>query len=489
MFALYRHFGLQSNIIVAASYSNEDASVQLSQPQVYEALKHVVREYPQLGMIHFDQLSEEKKHRRVSAYRSVIDLDEHVDFVCAAIEDEDARGLGSVMERYRGMWFEEASTESKPPWKLIVINARHALFVFDHYITDGRGAVAFHESFLDALNSTNDQPDNLSSIAPVSIEQPLEGDPTERCTTRFSLLWTIYNALRFHILRFIYSGTDLFFHDATYPERDFVYSRPSRKSCAPATKLESFRLDATTMHKCLQACRKNNTTFTSLLHTLTKVGLSAEIYPNAKFSWSQTAIDMRRELQSCRSSLEQSRSMTNASSALWSFHRLGPFRAAGGDSRSSLTISHHPLNADLVWQLAARHKADVAYDLASGKTCAQGFQALRLMGEHQENVASKLIPGLSLVSRNAFSVSNIGSFRPRPEGPSASPDARWNVSGMEFSGGAILGGVGPELVINAAGVLNGPCVIHAAYQQGVLKEDTVRALMLGIEARMKALIE
>ncbi|PLB49875.1 hypothetical protein P170DRAFT_454599 [Aspergillus steynii IBT 23096] len=467
MFALYRHFGLQSNIIVAASYSHRDLSIG-----------HVVRQYPQLGMIHFDRLSEEKKHQN-----------EHLEFVDLSIEDEEARGLGSVIERYRGMWFEEASTDSKPPWKLIVINARHVLFVFDHYITDGRGAVAFHESLLDALNSIDEQPDSISSIVPVSIDQPLEDDPTERCTTRFSLLWTIYNAVRFHVLRFLYGGADLFFHDATYPKREFVYSKPSRDLHSPVTRLESLRLDATTMQKCLQACRKNNTSFTSLLHTLTKVGLAVDIYPNARFSWSQTAIDMRRELQTCRSSLEQSRAMTNASSAMWSFDRLGPFRQAGTVSELAAKGSDYPVDAGLVWTLAARHKADLAYDLSSGKTSAQGFQALKLIGEHQEDFASKLLPGLSLVSRNAFSVSNLGVFCPRPEGPSASPDARWKVCGMEFSGGAILGGVGPELVINAAGVLDGACVIHAAYQQGVLREDVVKTLMVGIEGRLKAMIE
>lgn len=77
-----------------------------------------------------------------------MNLDNHVrflnDHVPAAEGVDDA-----LIEQYHNVWFDDPE---KPPWLLVVVNGKHAVFVFDHIVTDGRGATHVHGSLLEALN-------------------------------------------------------------------------------------------------------------------------------------------------------------------------------------------------------------------------------------------------------------------------------------------------------------------------------------------------
>ncbi|KAJ5674114.1 hypothetical protein N7462_009553 [Penicillium macrosclerotiorum] len=137
-FSLLNRFGLQANVIIAASYANsESQDLVLSKALIYPALRQVVRQYPELGLINYCRSSERKRsqHRLYSAVLQNINLDAHVQFINIPREEEDA-GLGTTIERYHGLWFDPSKT---PPWRLVVVNGRHALLVFDHFITDARG--------------------------------------------------------------------------------------------------------------------------------------------------------------------------------------------------------------------------------------------------------------------------------------------------------------------------------------------------------------
>lgn len=106
-------------------------------------------------MASFCRPSESKKgqHRRWLGFLGEINLDEHVRFL--DIPAAPADGLDdSLIEQYHDVWFEDAG---KPPWLFAVVNGKHMMFVFDHIITDGRGATQVHGSLLEALDLDLDQ--------------------------------------------------------------------------------------------------------------------------------------------------------------------------------------------------------------------------------------------------------------------------------------------------------------------------------------------
>ncbi|KAJ5266560.1 Alcohol acetyltransferase [Penicillium angulare] len=385
-------------------------------------------------MIYFYRQSEKKKsqHRSFSGVLPQINLDKHVEFIEIPAEDERA-GLTATIQRYHSLWFDPSE---KPLWKLVIVNGRHALFVFDHFVTDGRGSTYILESLLEALNSPNEK-DGDSPIVDITTEikgYP-ERDPVKCSGKGPSVLFAIMSYVTFWCLQLFYRGTDIFFHDAVYQERELVFSDPKKEDNLTVTNLHTLRLDADTMHRCLKACREHQTSFTSFLHTLIKVTLAADFYPKAKFSHSETVID-----------------------------------------------SEIPVDADTIWKIARKHKAHISNDLQHKKSWMKAWQAIDLIGEDEEDYVSQFAPGLKLVQKYAFNVSNLGAFENQAgSGP-------WNISNMEFSAGAIKAGYGVNLSFNVSGVRDGVTVVHVNSEEGSLPSDFVASLVSRIEKRMLAVI-
>ncbi|KAJ5094712.1 Alcohol acetyltransferase [Penicillium angulare] len=473
-FGLLTRFGLQSNVIRVAPYNNIDQKTTLSKAVLYPALRRVVLEYPELGMIYFYRQSEKKKsqHRSFSGVLPQIDLDKHVEFIQISAEEESV-GLTATIERYHSLWFDPSA---KPLWKLVIVNGRHALLVFDHFVTDGRGSTFILKSLLDALNSPNKEDDD-SSIVDITtdIKGFPEKDPVKCSGTGPSVLFAIMSYVTFWCLQLFYRGTDIFFHDAVYQERELVFSDPKKEDNLTVTKLHTLRLEAETMQRCLKACREHQTSFTSFLHTLIKVTLAADFYPKAKFSHSETVVDVRPFLLD----QEREKSMSTAVSMISSYDWLSGFRQAGQSSNSKSEI---PVDADLLWDLAQKHKAHIANDIKYKKSWMKAWQAIDLIGEDEEDYVSQFAPGLKLVQKYAFNVSNLGAFENKAgNGP-------WTISNMEFSAGAIKAGYGVNLSFNVSGVRDGATVIHVNSEEGSLSDDFVPSLISRIKKRMLAVI-
>ena len=153
MFALFNHFKLQSNVIVAASYVHTQ-NTSLTKPRIYRALKEVINRHPQLALTYFRRPSERDndKHRRWKGYLKEINLDNCVSFVGDTFVDD--KGLGPIIEKLRQLWFHQASLEHEQTLsRLVVVNGEHAIFVYEHTIGDGRLGLLFYTSQMDGLNS------------------------------------------------------------------------------------------------------------------------------------------------------------------------------------------------------------------------------------------------------------------------------------------------------------------------------------------------
>ena len=401
-----------------------------------------------------------------------IDLDRHVEFIEIPTEEEN-KGLTATIERYHSLWFDQFA---QPPWKVVIVNGRHALLVFDHFITDGKGSTFILESLLEALNTPNEE-DTYSPIVEISTE--IKGFPEDdpvKCSGRApSVLFAIMSYITFWCIRLFYRGTDVFFSDAKYQERDLTFADPMKEDNLVVTRVHTLRLEADIVQKCLKACRQHQTSFTSLLHTLIKVTLAADFYPKAKFSHSETVVDVRPYL------LPQERQnvMSTAVSMISSYDRLSDFRRAGNSTSPDSQID---VDADLLWELARKHKAHITKDLHHGKSWMKAWQAIDLIGEDEEDYISQFLPGLKLVQKYAFNVSNLGAFENKEDG------GPWIISNMEFSAGAIKAGYGVNLSFNVSGCKGGATVIHVSSDGESMSSEFVDSLVSRIKGRMLAVI-
>ncbi|CAG8925771.1 unnamed protein product [Penicillium salamii] len=476
-FSLLNRFGLQSNVILAASFTNsEGRATVLSKAVVYPAFRRIIQQYPELAMVYFDGPSKKKKsnHRCMSGFLRSVNLDDHVEFLDIP-EIEEELSLTGLIERYHRTWFDHSK---RPPWQFIVVNGRQTLLVFDHYITDGRGATFILDSLLEALNLP-DQNENDSSIVQLTSEVKgfPEVDPVELLGKPF-VFWAILNYLRFWLICLFYRGTSVFFHDAKYEEQNFTFDDPKKEDNVVITKLHTLRLSAKTMIKCLHACREHQTSFTSLLHTLIKVSLATDFYPEAKFSHSETVIDVRPYLPA----QQRERTISTAVSMISSFDWLSKFREAG-QSRDGEENSI--VNAELLWDLSQQHKAHITNDLKHEMSWLKAWLSILMVGEDEEDYISTLLPGYKLVQDKTFSVSNLGAF----SSADSSASGPWAISSMEFSAGAFKAGIGSNMTFNIMGVQNGATVIHVSHEEGSLPEQFVGALLERIEKRIFAIIE
>jgi hypothetical protein len=427
-------------------------------------------------MTYFHGQSEKKQsnHRCFSGFLRCINLDDHVKFLEISAEEEKS-GLTPTIEKFHGVWFDRSE---RPPWQLIVINGRHVLLVFDHYITDGRGATSILASLQEALNSPDLDGDDLPIVELTTEVQGFpETDPVMLSGTSPFILWAIWSFLRFWCIRLFYRGNTTFFHDAKDRKQDFDIKDPKQEENRVITKLHTLRLSAETMQKCLCACRKHQTSFTSLLHTLIKVSLAADFYPDAKFSHSEVAIDIRPYLPV----QERKMIMSTAVSMVSCFDWLSQFRQAGEGSDKTGRL---PVNADLLWDLARKHKAHMVNDLSYRKTWKKAWLGIGLIGEDQEDYISTYLPGYQLVQDKSFSVSNVGAF-----GSSQScTDETWIMTNLEFSASAIKAGLGSNLTFNVAGVRDSATVIHVSQEEGSFPKNFVGDLLKQIEKRIQAII-
>lgn len=270
MFALFNHFKLQSNVIIAASYANTQ-NTPLTKPRVYQALKKVINEHPQLALTYFRRPSEKDhdKHRCWKGYLNEINLDNCVSFV----EDTsvDDKVLGRIIEKLHQLWFHQDSLpeHEETLWRLMVVNGEHAIFVYEHTIGDGKLGLRFHASLMDSLNSiaSADDTDQQAAIGVMSVLRvqvdKLCPEPMDLVTHRMSIFYILYMMILFHIIRLIFRGESLLFSDRNIPKQSFVYRDSGHAIKPPTTQLQCLRLNAKTLKKCQVLCREHNVTFTA----------------------------------------------------------------------------------------------------------------------------------------------------------------------------------------------------------------------------------
>lgn len=478
---LFHDLGIQSNVLVYAEYNND--SQLLTKSKVLDTLAKVIRDQPALSIIGVSQPSEntEGHHRLWEARLPALRIRDCVEF----LDIEGNVDLANVFENAHNQWFDTKDT-TKPWWKLLVINSRYTVFVYHHSIGDGLSGYAFHRSFLATLNAneTSSEPgpevteaDTFVTYEPIKLPT----SPFEHIDDKLSWLYIIYSFLFWKILRFFVNQKYFLFSDAVFSKDYPTFAKPFPVETKSRTKVELLRIDNEAMTKCLSQCRKHNTSFTAFLHTLIQITLAADIYPKAKFGFSQLAVNLRPLLR-----VDPGRDVfTNAVSTYYRVQPLGRYRAcAHKRSPPSASPSTQDLTIDVstVWELAKAYKQDLNHATYKSGTIMQDFLVCKIFGGDMEDVS---FYGLGIFQNNSFLISNLGLFEPKED----MLDGGWSITDIGFSAGTVRATLSDfGIVFNVTSVKGGDCLISATYEEGVLKDEMVKRVLRALLVRIMVLI-
>jgi hypothetical protein len=475
---LFHDLGIQSNILVSATYLHKGSEC-LTPAKLSAALLAVIHEHPALLLIGVTQPSEKKpgNHRLWETRLPRIIFEDCVEFINADLEGDAA--VAELFKKLHNQWF-DTTDQSKPWWKVTVINASHVIFLYHHSVADGLSGYTFHRSLLTALNENELMPIPTGGSDPETFESLPPKDPPpyplEQLDDKLSWPYVIYCFLFWHLIRFFVNDKYFLFSDAVY-----LKTLPTVAKLLPlprtVTSVEILRIDPGTMNKCLAACREHNTSFTALLHTLIQVTLASDVYAKAKFGFSRQAVNIRSLLK-VDPGIDV---FQNAASQYGRVQWLRKYRNAGSNTLQEQSSSNLHVDAALVWKLAADYKKGMNDFITSRKT-VQDFLTGKLLGEDIEDVT---FYGLALYQNNSFLISNLGVFEPR----SKMADGGWSIQDVGFSAAAIRSAMGDiGMSFNVASAKNGGCLIAATYEEGVLKDEMVRRVLDSVLGRLKLLL-
>ncbi|KAI9055356.1 hypothetical protein LZ554_000315 [Drepanopeziza brunnea f. sp. 'monogermtubi'] len=468
---LLHDLGVESNVLVACEYSH--GTKTLSPARLFRILEQVITEIPELAVILTSQPSKNKKgnHQSWEARLPFIRFRDCVEFVEDLTEDKDI-ALARVIESSHNRWF-DTTKNTKPWWRLLILNSRYVVFVFHHSIGDGMSGYAFHRSFLAALNA--DSPDTHEDAEAAGFEgevfqvhepnHPPVPLAIESIDLKLSYFRIICTFLKWQIIRMLYRPKHFLFSDAVVDKAYPTYTKRFPVEKRTRSRVETLRIDTDTMSKCLTSCRKHKTSFTALFQTIVSATLAADVYPNAKIGLSRMAVNIR-PLMTSDPGLDV---FTNASATYYRTHRLGKYRAAAHDNAA-------------LWKLATDYKNHMHDSIYKTGAVLQGFLTCTLLGDDDEDVGA--FSGLGLYLHNSFLISNIGVFKPQD----GMEDGGWVVTDVAFCAAAVRASMGDYgMVFMIASAKNGDCIVTATWEDGVLKDEMVRSVLGAVFTRLKSL--
>jgi hypothetical protein len=513
---LYSELNIQSNVIVAATYSNGRDTL-LKEALLFQALRKVIAEQPALSIVMHEEPSKENQTDRRSweGRLKSINLPDCVSYLNDY--DVSSNGLQNLLETNHNEWF-DVQDRKKPLWRLVVVNKTHVLFIYNHFIADGSSGLNFHQSLLSALNRVSKDDDSAipaalgSPVIQISSAPPLPPRGLDLLREQFSyymVLVSVMHMIYLYLLRFMIPKQSWIFPEVDFDQRIPLNCKLPLKCKRPVTKVQRLYLHPLTLASCLEICRRNNVSFTALLYTLISITLAVDIYPEAKISNSNTLVNLRRFVNKSKRDIAD-KYMTNITSGFLHRPWLSAYRSAETPLRSlalfsdqspcstmsngTLKANHQTstINHAVVWDLARKYKAalDAGLRMPRPRTSPLVQNVLsisKLMPADEEAFASAIFATMRTLLPNIFSLSNLGAFTPAPA--SDSDTGSWTITNMEFSVSSYRIGFGAALYFAIISVKGGACVMNVDYQEGVIEDDLVERVIAGVERRLLRILQ
>jgi hypothetical protein len=460
---------------------------------VHTALSLVIERHPALSVIIRREPSTTKKGstRAWLAKLETIDLEECVSFLDNY--DDSQPGMAQFFEDQHNTWFDTSST-TKPLWRVVVVNRRHAVFIWHHIICDGMGGVAFHRTLVSCLNEVaRERRSPLDSLTINASKAPLQEPGTSTLQSKgfrpflpAMIMLVLYLTL-LHLL--VPKKLWLFSDSASSRKPGSITKSPGRN----VTKVRQLILEPATLIASLQFCKRHRITFATFLATLINITLATDIYPSARFGSIGTQVDVRRFLG--RTPQQEIDDVFNCSGTVYYRRSTVPFRQSPPPSEASSSKTNNnaiPVDIGFFESNAARYSQHLTESMLpilpprSPKVVSE-LLLVTTLPEDLEPFGNQFFPTAGAMFRGCWSFSNLGVFRPNPE--PEGDEARWSVEDMQFSCATFEQSVSYDIYFALISTKGGACTISATFQDGTISEDTVERLLQRIEGRVLGLLE
>lgn len=467
--------GLFSNVAIAASYRHE-SNKPLTSNIIFRALRLVIDRHPSLRVLGISRPSSKKAghHEGWKGRLKSIDLKTCTTFIDNY--DDSELGMRALFQRAHNEWF-DVEDMTRPLWRLIIVNHVHVIFVWQHLVCDGKGGIAFHKSLLGALNEIAKEGDvekfTTSTVVTTSTK-PLPtnaADLFKENGRKPNILASLLQVFGIIFFRLWHGRRSFFFDDATYSKAIPVLGQVKKEDRC-VTSIQGFRLSPAIVENCLIACKKNQTTFTSMLATIFDMTLAIDVYPLSKVRMLNRQIDLRRYLP-------QTDNMTNLSTTISRMSKVYKYRKAGREIAP---------DSSQFWDLA---REDVRwlqnYISDKRKTPIPIRDSMFPTPETEEGYATNLIPHLYITTEGSYTISNLGAVDSKFG--TAEEYQPWEMSAIEFSCCATKSCIGSIFYFAVVSLKGEECAVNVSYEKGVLKDEKVREIMEKIEQRLTAMFE
>lgn len=405
--------------------------------------------------------------------------------------------------------------DAKPLWKLVVLREPpppnsasrtseqqlHIAFIYHHVIGDGLSGLAFHKSLLNELSrsmlsSPAADPSPIPSVITVpnaiKLIEPIES------LIPFPVSWSFLakQILNEYAPRWLVGAQAPIWAGLPVQSPDKLPSR---------SRLRVVSIPAHEVAVLLEECRKQGVTLTCLL-TASVVGALGSTWldpgPEAVMELRlgiERQLDLGKEIEieidvprlalkgitpyslrrASGTSNDEIANQISAFSTDYPAALLARIRAAlSSPSSSPSSSSSTPDKAifvQVMWEIARTLHAQMQTELA---TCPRD-NVVGLLPYISDYLAfyTKKFGGKREAS---FEVSNLGAFEGLGEGQgqrNANPG--WKLQDLIFTQGAAP--TGPAININVVGIRGGPLTVAVGWQEGVVREAVVQALVRGLE--------
>ncbi|KAK0617006.1 hypothetical protein B0T14DRAFT_538672 [Immersiella caudata] len=290
--------GFYHAVIIGAVYQFDNGLDIESPHSFFGPLKQCIDEHPFLGVLIADRHIDKSFYYRAST----INLEEHIAILERAAPGQD---LWLAIEAVIHSDIDCPFSHTFPPWRVIVLplstTSAFIAFSFSHGILDGPSGVAFHHTFLKALQ-TKACPPTSPIVTPPSLPFPPPLDTPERLPISWSfllgpLLASLLPTFLANLLNISASAATL--NANTWTGAPCAFNPPETN-----TRLLLRTIPAPVLNKALSACRANNAKLTAAFHQLVVRALSKGLPPTVSDATttrdtpmtnflSQTTINMR----------------------------------------------------------------------------------------------------------------------------------------------------------------------------------------------------
>ncbi|KAH8807316.1 alcohol acetyltransferase [Xylogone sp. PMI_703] len=388
------------------------------------ALRQCVERHPQLSSIIADTESNSPYYE----FCPRLDLRNHIQL----LEKSDHGNEVETIEAILPGVLDASWPSTIPDWRIVVLPFSHQRsfigFCCSHALGDGMSGIAFHKTFLAALQERRVENDLVCTPTLKQLTPPFDTPKNLPISWSFLLSpllgaylpkwlasWLGFKASTSAVTSGTWTGPRVFYHRELF-----------------RTGIQILTIDASSIDKALKICRMHNAKLTALFHQLINTALLESLPQSTNIDnlVAQTAMNMR-------------------DAAGIPKYQMGNF--------SSIVSQNYPtsnINKKIDWVLARSVTEELA---ARAKTLQdQPVGLLRYLTDVRAWVLSRLGSGRDC----SYAVSNLLSFQ------SSTPLKRCSITEMFFSQPADV--ISGPLTFNVVSVGGGPMSIAVSWQMGAL---------------------